>query len=296
MEKIPKILNNVKERISNPLIFSFICSWLVINWEITVSLLWYDSRQINNEGCKSIFAFIQDKLNRNNSLLYPVLFAIGYTFLMPIVKNLIRAFYSWAANWGEKLNLWFSKGGKVAIEKYLSLREDYKERTKILEGVILEESEYLKDNEKIVTEMLEVKKELNNANFEKEKLNETINKMNDISFLNGHWKYKYYIDGRDSAGNAVKIEIETDIFISNGVYYEIENEGRKKKYIITEFNYNHRNSSVLFFKILIDREPEEVYSFSESHYINVLSHNDNNRNFLSGLENGNPVEYRRIEG
>lgn len=46
MDKISEILNSVKERVSNPLIFSFLASWLVYNWKIPVALIWFDEKQI----------------------------------------------------------------------------------------------------------------------------------------------------------------------------------------------------------------------------------------------------------
>ena len=87
MEKISEVWGNIKDRLTNPLLFSFFCSWLIFNWEIPVSLIWYDSEQIKVSGHNSIFQFIHCKLNKEHSFLYPILFAIFYTLLIPIIRN-----------------------------------------------------------------------------------------------------------------------------------------------------------------------------------------------------------------
>jgi len=103
MEKISDILDNIRERISNPLLFSFMLSWIFINWGISVALLWYDPAQLEHDHYNSIFTFIRSKLCSQNSFLQPLSFALGYTFFLPIVKNWISAFNAWNTNWGNRI-------------------------------------------------------------------------------------------------------------------------------------------------------------------------------------------------
>ena len=105
MDKISEILNSVKERVSNPLIFSFLISWLVYNWKIPVALIWFDKEQISANGSKSIFDFIEDEWKKNGYFWIPLFIALGYTFIFPIIKNLISATQTWMSKWGENLNL-----------------------------------------------------------------------------------------------------------------------------------------------------------------------------------------------
>lgn len=102
MEKISDILDNIKERLTNPLLFSFILSWIFVNWEISVALLWYDPEQLERVHHSSIFTFIQSKLNWYSCIFWPFVFALLYTFLMPIIKNIINMFYAWNTNWGNR--------------------------------------------------------------------------------------------------------------------------------------------------------------------------------------------------
>ncbi|MCZ8215939.1 MAG: hypothetical protein O9262_06845, partial [Cyclobacteriaceae bacterium] len=150
------VFNNIKDRFTNPLIFSFTVSWTIINWKIVVALIWYDSVQIMYEGHKSIYSFIQGQLNSNDAIIYPAIFAICYTLLAPIVRNLVRAFYSWATRWGNNWNISISRGGKVGIESYLKLRDNYDKRTKVLEEVISSESVTRGEFDNLKTENLKI--------------------------------------------------------------------------------------------------------------------------------------------
>ncbi len=114
-EKVKDVYENIKDRLSNPLIFSFVFSWLIYNWEITIALLWYDKTQFQAEGCKSIFEFIQDKINTKCwSTALPLVFAFLYTFGFPYLKQGIRIFNQIALKWGDKNEVKYVKDGLTA--------------------------------------------------------------------------------------------------------------------------------------------------------------------------------------
>jgi hypothetical protein len=50
IEKPNDLLKELKDRLSNPLIFSFIIAWLFFNWQITVGLLLYKNDQLIRDG------------------------------------------------------------------------------------------------------------------------------------------------------------------------------------------------------------------------------------------------------
>lgn len=180
MDKISEILNSVKERVSNPLIFSFLVSWLVYNWKIPVALIWFDEKQISANGCKSIFDFIEDEWNRNGYFWIPLFIALGYTFLFPLIKGSIKLFNTLISKLIDEREIKILEDGKVSMDKYLFLRNDYKTKIKELENIISEESNLKIDNQRL--------SELN-KNLEKEK-NEIYTKASESSnnsFLNGIW-------------------------------------------------------------------------------------------------------------
>lgn len=284
MEKITEILNNVKERLSNPLLFSFACSWLIINWQIPVALLWFNTKQLEIEGYSTIFKFISSKLNYTTSILHPLLFALIYTFMIPVIRNLIQAFYSWTTKWGENWILKISQNSKVNMAKYLKLRIEYEQRNRILEDIIIKETELSEKYNLTKTELLETKSKLDEALEKLSKSDSFIHSCNDISILTGAWETTYKVEN--------KFEFNEDILIKNADYSIISTLGHVfPKYVIRDLFYNERDKSVFFVKELIedfktDEPTTEHFKVNRLKFIG--------KDILSGTENGTvKVAYKR---
>ena len=86
-------------------------------------------------------------MSLKNSLTYPLLIALGYTFLFPFFRNGILIFNSWIKAWGSTFSIRFYKSGKISIEEYIQLRDTYAKRTILLEETLKKESKYLQENE-----------------------------------------------------------------------------------------------------------------------------------------------------
>lgn len=282
MEKLKDIFNNIKDRFSNPLIFSFICSWLVVNWPITIALVWYDSAEIQKTGCSSIFEFISDKLKEEGSFLKPIIFALAYTLLMPTIKNLIRALYSWTAKWGDNWNLEISKGVKIPFEKYLRFREDYDKRSKILEDVISKENELVNNYNSLNTELLQAKATINELRQKQNENSNFYSQLNNIKILDGYWTNKY----SDTANR--NLNGEENIYIKDGQYFIIDKfGGRKIAFRIINFYYNNITKAVSFVKENVEQS-EKAKLFGEhanlKFNINLLQIKE--EGWLIGIENG----------
>jgi hypothetical protein len=302
MDNIKDILQNIKERFTNPLIFSFVCSWIFINWEISLAVLWHDNTEIKNNGCTSIYEFISDNLNTKKSLWYPLFFAISYTFLIPIIRNIIRAFHSWTIKWGENWSLKISKGAKIPFTKYIKIRDSYNERSKSLEAIILKENEIIVEYNTIKTTLLEKETKLLEANQKNVKLDSLVRQITNVETLNGFWKVNYNDEYSGHQGTE-------DILIENGKYYIIEKNGNNyHKFNITNFYFHPKMDSLSFIK---ERIYQKVYA-KESELIEVsqklttikyysLKFNLNVLNIaedglLNGFENGNVViSYKKKE-
>jgi hypothetical protein len=285
MDKITEVFNNIKDRFTNPLIFSFVCSWLIFNWRITIGLFWYDPEQMTNEGYASIYLFIQDQLKVKHSFVYPLLFSLGYTFLMPIIKNLIQAFYSWSSKWGTKWNLEISKGGKIGIEKYLRLRENYIKRTEELENVIAGESDFISKYQKVSSELSQLRSRHEQLQEQDSQKWEIIDNIHNLTILDGYWelKYKDPLTGGESS---------EQVFIDNGRYNVIGTYAKMEHvFNITNLCYNSKTKTVFFIKDLSQQEKHVEH--------NRVKYNINNLKFVTtdklvGFENGKTnVEYRR---
>lgn len=249
VEKLSDIAQSIKQRFTNPLFFSFICSWLVVNWPISVGLFWFDSKQIEKAGYNSIFDFIAAKINLQDSLVHPLCFAFGYTFLMPTLHNIIRAFYSWTTKWGDNWNLSITKGVKIPFEKYLKFREEYDKRSKILEEVINKESISQAQVNSIQTELLQVQ---SNVTELKNRITESdtfIQQLFNVKLLDGYWTNRY--SDRINKG----LTGTEDIYISDGKYYIVERFGEMKHvFDIVNFYFDSRNQTIFFIKDRVNQQ------------------------------------------
>lgn len=277
MEKVIEIYNNIKDRLSNPFVFSFICSWLVYNWRIPVALIWYDKSQFSGCGCHTIFDFISFELAKTNSFLFPLFFAFVYTISIPFIKNGVRIVSAHAQKWGENEEIKALDGGKIGVEKYLELRDNFKEKIKKLEDVAKEEKKYLDENGELLIELNSLKNDLNNSIRERDNLNEKIKDIFDISILNGNWKFKYNKSDTET--------VSKKISINYGNYKILDEKGFLEEEFILMHFYK-KDNYIFFIKKL--KNPSSPISHSELYrYSNLRIENDN-------LINGEENEYLRV--
>lgn len=277
MEKLGDFFNNLKDRVSNPLIFSFVCSWILWNWRIFIAMLWLTSDQIKSEGYDSVFCFVQSQVSNPLTTIWPIIFAIIYTLAIPIIKSLIKALNAWANTWGEKMNLNITKEGKVSISKYLILREDYNARTQILQKAIDQETGNIEKYTELETQFLETKNQLNQTSSDLTTSNKMIREFFDVSILNGKWT-NTYITGTNTSNEPIEI-IE-------GQYYTINDLGlRDHIFNIIAFRYDPRTNEVSFVKELTE-DQKKKRSIGEHYNYNELKF-DPEMKKLVGTENRN---------
>jgi len=125
MDKVSEFFKELKNRFSNPLFFSFVIGWLVVNWKIVVGLLFYSNAQLQKDGYSSYFDLIFKTSNFEKTFFFPLLIAIGYTFFFPIIRNLIAMFNAWNHKVGNKKVLEISNEGKISVSKHKKLRHVY---------------------------------------------------------------------------------------------------------------------------------------------------------------------------
>jgi hypothetical protein len=94
METFKDFFSDLKDRISNPFISSFVISWLIINYPITIGLLFYDQEQLIVDSYTSYLDLIARNKGLVNMIFYPSGFALFYTFLFPYFKARIIIFNS----------------------------------------------------------------------------------------------------------------------------------------------------------------------------------------------------------
>lgn len=102
---LSNIFKDLKGRISSPFFFSFLLSWLVFNWQIIIALLFYKHNEVLLDGYSSYINLIKENSYHGNSFWYPLLAALSYTLIYPIIKNGFDAFRTWVKTWGRFMDL-----------------------------------------------------------------------------------------------------------------------------------------------------------------------------------------------
>lgn len=271
MDKISEILNSVKERVSNPLIFSFLVSWLVYNWKIPVALIWFDEKQISANGCNSIFEFIENENKSNYNFWIPFGFAILYTFGFPIIKGVIKLFNTKIAKLIDEIEIKILDNGKVSMDKYLSLRNEYISKIEDLENIISEESILKNENRKLLE---------SNSQLEKEKIKiyTKASESTHNDFLNGIWK----IVNRNECKNTTGIDAELFRFYDGSCF--IDNNSDRTFYVSNFINDWKHN--IIYFVLKFDNSngfPNEKFYYLD------LRYNDTLESF-EGTINMNPIK------
>jgi hypothetical protein len=171
MERMSEVYGNLRERLSNPFLFSYLLSWIFIKWKIFVALFWYDQSQISAQKYTSIYEFIEaHRGGWCDNLWWPLLTAIVYTFAIPMLKNLISMFQAWNHKWGDKKVFKISEDSPISFKKYIDLKTELADQTGKLR--------------KLVDEQLIVKDELTTAKGNVVELNAKLNdQQNTISIL-----------------------------------------------------------------------------------------------------------------
>lgn len=135
MEKLSSIVDAIKERLTNPLFLSFLISWFCWNWQIPVALFWFDTKQLYSTANWNYVDYVRSQLD-NWSIIVPVLFALGYTFGMPLLMNRVRQFNAWIVKKGNDLVFKESQESKVSFENYYTVLHRNEEKARKLEEMI----------------------------------------------------------------------------------------------------------------------------------------------------------------
>nr|WP_315203204.1 hypothetical protein [uncultured Flavobacterium sp.] len=273
----------MKERLSNPLIFSFLISWLVYNWKIPVALIWFDENQISATGCKSIFEFIEYEWSKNGKIKEPIFVAFGYTLLLPVIKNLNRLLNSFVYKYADILDFKILKKSSVSIEKHLKIRDAYFLRTQELDKIFKDEDIYIAENNQIRNELSIAKENQKNADILRVELNDIINGINDISFLNGFWNVTYVYNQNDRNKKQTVIE---KVEIISGRYQIVSENKVDHMYDIRNFYLNKRNKTLFFVKYLTNEYARKIdEELDNDDYMKICELRFVNEDKLSGDEN-----------
>lgn len=192
MEKIQDFFKHIGERLRNPFLFSYLISWLIVNYKVVVGLFFY---KLNDY--ESYINLIEKETSWKTNFLYPVIGAFIYTILIPLLKREIILFHTWINQGQEKRTLNILKEGYISTDKYLRLRDSYKQSQAKLVEVIDDESKFLKQRNDLNEQVTNLRTELIQSNDKLNTLEKEIAPLKilktstDLSFLSGRWTGAY---------------------------------------------------------------------------------------------------------
>jgi hypothetical protein len=253
MDKVYDFFKDIKERLSNPLLSSFIIAWMIVNWKIIIGLLFYSNQELILDGYSSYIDFVSKNLTSFNAFWQPLLAALLYTFAFPFLRNCILAFNSWIKAWGNSWNLSLSRTSKISVDKYVQLREVYQARTSLLEQVLDKESTHLKEYEEEKNKVLNLTNQKNEIFSELQKWRS----INDVSQLNGEWEV-HYSPGPEPSIYRVRINHGMIEYLDNpppeknaqtSIRFFFRNPNSTFLTFVTAFDYEDRNRSYHLFQL-----------------------------------------------
>ena len=286
MEFSSELAKSLRERISNPLIFSFLWSWTIINWKIPVALFWFNAEALNKEGYPTLIRFISAQINTNNCLTFPFICAIAYTLGMPPVKTLIRSFNTWIERWSNKWNLKIAQTGSISVNKFIQLKEANQKITNTLLETIASEKSIADSLNIANANLAQMTKNLEELTDKLLKRERQISQSQNLAMLNGTWKSHYeFQDGTKGDEN---------IYINNGQYYVFSSLGEKEqKFDIKNFYFNEQTGEIFLIKELIETQ-KRLRPKDEHFSINRLRLET--ADYMVGLEQGTTkIAYRRSD-
>lgn len=156
-ELLPSIKNHLDDRMSNPVLGTFSLSWILLNWKVFLILI-FSTKSIEDK----ILHIESNLVNWMTMLWLPLIFTVGYLFLLPWILLGIQIFQ-------EKANGQRKTHKLMADTSYLSQKINFVKAEFALEEVRLEH-ELRKELERKSMELdLDRQQTLHNFEIERER-------------------------------------------------------------------------------------------------------------------------------
>lgn len=147
MDKISDFFHDIKDRATNPLISSFVIAWFLWNWKIPVGIIFLKPETLVKLGFGSMIDFIQHEINNVcRTIVYPLISAVLYTGLIPVVKWGISALYTYFRTRSNRSNLTIAGTGIVPGSLFLKIRDEYEKEKRRISEMITNEAHTIEEN------------------------------------------------------------------------------------------------------------------------------------------------------
>ena len=246
MDKITDFFKEIRSRFYSPFFSSFILAWIIINWRVPIALLFYKQSEWQAAEHTTYVGLIERRVTISSGILWPVISAVCYTLVAPLLKNLIQTLNAYLDAKGMDWTLTAAKKGKISVDRYIQLRASYKVQEDALLKIYEDESKYL-----VLNGALHQKVEENRNKFENMSAGfEQLRGYSEVRTYNGHWELTYADDNGQQ-----KTEIVT---INQGDICTTDRTG-KLIFRIVNIGYSAQTSEIML--VLEDRRNVTINRF-----------------------------------
>jgi len=190
MDDFKDFFKELRERVSNPFISSFIISWLFSNWPITIAVLFYDLKEVNADGFRSHYQLINYHSGWIHSLILPIAIATMYTYCFPYIKSAIKLHNATIKSKNESDILLGTQDQSVSLKKYIEMLNENKATQTKLSSIITEQSVIFEENAQLLANLNEETLKYNQQIETNNKLmsaNAAMANKSIINILKGTW-------------------------------------------------------------------------------------------------------------
>ncbi|KAA5537043.1 hypothetical protein F0919_05050 [Taibaiella lutea] len=271
MDSLQDFFKEFKNRIANPIFFSFIIAWLLWNWKVTVGFLMYNQDTLKNYGYFNYSYLITENASWENYFYHPLCSALFYTILFPPIRVGIIAFLSWM----DRINTWskkkIMKNATVPMRRFMKETERTDGLSKKLEDLYTKDSAIKDENDDLKSKLndemnISAQQSTQLRNFTEEvlSLNNNIgdlknklllseeriqlySKQFDQTLINGVWEIVYKCKEEPSLRNFSGETISERIVVSikDGKFYNKIPSGSEFIWAyILAFNYSYFEKTV----------------------------------------------------
>lgn len=263
MTEFKDFLDQIKIRLTNPLIFSFLISWVIIHWQIFVGAFYLTTNDLSELGHINFLDFVKTSINWYNGFWYPLFSAIIYTGISPLIRIWIQLFNTWINKMGNERIRKVAQEGFIQYEMYDKILEEVQLQRKRNESLITENIEFSNDIENKKQELIDKNSKVTLLQNEVNKSQNQYNSMFDSTGLDGIWK----VIIKDSNGSTSSSAI---FKIKNTQVEERQTDGHfHPKYNISNF-IKLKNDEMSF--IMYQTKPNINNDVRHFNYYNQLKH------------------------
>jgi hypothetical protein len=271
---VGNVYDDLKERISNPFLFSYAVAFFFTNWRVWVGLLFFDRERLNSKGFDNHLEYIEGVVNAWTLYVVPATAAILYCFAYPFLRNKVlqvQAYFKSKSS--EEINK-YARQHLIPAEQFINLEMGLERQKQRYQRAI-------DIRAKLEVKVDELNKQVSSSNFQVSNLNEQIaelnaknstmlkdsqthiaereelfqwNNLNDLENYNGDWRVQFFDSQRpdilvriyrgegeilDSSRNPVTNEA---VFLLRSVYVN-----RNIDQLVFEIGFNHGQANEKLF-------------------------------------------------